>query len=219
MRGRHWGMVALAGVVYSVMSAAGVLWVLARDGRAALWPLLAEDLLSSAGLGIGFATAILWFSAYASARHQWARTLEQEFGVALGGLSPLQCVVLAIASGIGEEFLFRAGIQPTAVRLAARVADGPFLQNLLGVTLTSLAFGACHFPFRRNLLPWTAFTVVTAYGFGGILLWTGNLTGPILAHAMINGVNLTRIARKGAPAAGPVLSMSADRGALDFERH
>lgn len=218
MRGRHWGMVALAGVVYSAMTAGGVVWVVLRDGREALWPVFADDLLSSCGLGIGFATAVLWFSAHASARYAWARTLEEEFGVALGGLSIAQCVALALASGIGEEMLFRAALQPSLTRLAAKAFAAPALQHLAGITLTSLAFGACHFPFRRNLLPWTLFTIVTAFGFGAIFLWTGNVTGPILAHAMINGVNLSRIAKKGAPPRGPEIVMTRKGGVLEFGR-
>ncbi|MBI2923294.1 MAG: CPBP family intramembrane metalloprotease [Planctomycetes bacterium] len=217
MRGRHWGMVALAGVVYSAMTAGGVVWIILRDGREAFWLILAEDLLSSAGLGVGLATAILWFSAYASEHHEWAKTLEIEFGVALGGLSSLQCVALAVASGIGEEMLFRAALQPTATTLAAKIVASRALQHFAGITITSLAFGACHFPFRKNLLPWTAFTIVTAYGFGAIFLWTGNVMGPILAHALINGVNLSRIARKGSPS-GPVIAISERGGSLEFDR-
>jgi len=210
-------MVALSGVVYSVMTAGGVLWVLARGGRGAFWLIIADDLLSSLGLGIGMATAILWFSAYAARRHEWAKTLESEFGVALGGLSVLQCVTLAVASGIGEEMFFRAALQPTAISLCTHLTASPFLSSALGVGATSLVFGACHFPFRRNLLPWTLFTIVTALGFGGIFLWTGNVAGPILAHAMINGVNLTRIAKKGAPT-GPVITMQERDGMLEFEK-
>jgi len=210
-------MVALAGVVYSSMSVSGVLWVLAQEGRPMLWRILADDMWSSLGLGIGFATAILWFSAYASERHAWARTLEEEFGIALGGLSIPQCVAMAVASGIGEEILFRAALQPTAIRLAAGITPSHALQGLLGLVATSLVFGACHFPFRRNLIPWTLFTIATALGFGGIYLWTGNLVGPVAAHALINGVNLSRIARKGTPA-GPVLAIRTRGRMLEFEQ-
>jgi membrane protease YdiL (CAAX protease family) len=210
-------MVALAGIVYSAMTAGGVVWVLARDGRGAFWTIVAEDLWSSLGLGVGLATGILWFSAHAAARHQWARTLESEFAVALGGLSAVQCVALAIASGVGEEMLFRAALQPTAVLLCTHVSPTPWIQSALGLLATSIAFGLCHFPFRKNLLPWTVFTVATALGFGAIYLWTGNIAGPIVSHALINGVNLTRIARRGTPT-GPVLAMSERGGVLEFER-
>jgi membrane protease YdiL (CAAX protease family) len=210
-------MVALAGVVYSLMSVSGILWLTAREGRPALWQIFADDLWSSVGLGIGFATAVLWFSAHAAEHHAWARTLEEEFGVALGGLSVFQCAALAVASGLGEEVLFRAALQPTLVRLSSPLAAAPALQALLGLAATSLAFGACHFPFRRNLIPWTVFTIVTALGFGSIYLWTGNLVGPIVAHALINGVNLTRIAKRGAPS-GPVLAIRTRGGMLEFEQ-
>lgn len=209
MRGRNWAKVIAVGVVYSVMTAAGVLWVIARDGREAFWQIAANDLWSSLGLGVGLATAVLWYSGWSAAHTNWGRTLDAFFAQVFGGFSILHCAATALASGIGEEMLFRAALQPTAIALTH--------SNVLGIALTSLAFGAVHLPFRRELFPWTIFAVGTSVAFGAIYAWTGNIAGPMLAHALINGVNLARISRKGAPA-GPKLTIHEKGGMLEFER-
>jgi hypothetical protein len=41
---------------------------------------------------------------------------------------------------------------------------------------------------------WTAFAVVAGGLFGGLMLWRGNLLAPIVAHFLVNAVNLSRLA-------------------------
>lgn len=217
MKGRNWAKVVVVGVVYSVMSVVGVLWVIARDGREAFWQIVANDRWSSIGLGVGLATAVLWLSGWAAAKTNWGRTLDAFFAQVFGGFSVFQCIATALASGIGEEMLFRAALQPTAIALAAKWTGAGFAAGSLGILLTSLAFGAVHLPFKRELAPWTLFAIGTSIAFGAIYAWTDNIVGPMLAHAMINGVNLARIARKGAPS-GPTLTIHEKGGMLEFER-
>lgn len=217
MRGRNWAKVIVVGVVYSVMTTVGVLWVIARDGRASFWHIAANDIWSSLGLGVGLATAVLWLSGWAASHTNWGRTLDAFFAQVFGGFTILHCIATALASGVGEEMLFRAALQPSAIALAARGVGGGFFAGLLGILLTSLAFAAVHMPFRRELAPWTVFAFGTSVAFGAIYAWTDNIVGPMLAHALINGVNLARIARKGAPA-GPKLTIHEKGGMLEFER-
>jgi membrane protease YdiL (CAAX protease family) len=41
---------------------------------------------------------------------------------------------------------------------------------------------------------WTLFAVVAGSLFGGLMLWRGNLLAPVVAHFLVNAVNLSRLA-------------------------
>ena len=94
----------------------------------------------------------------------------------LGKPSARECVALGLASGVAEEAFFRGALQPA-----------------LGWLLASLIFGLVHFAPRRELLPWTGFALGAGMLLGGLFEWTGNLVAPIVAHVVINAVNLRRL--------------------------
>ena len=90
-----------------------------------------------------------------------------------GGASILQLAVVALAAGVGEELLFRGLIQAGLSRLIG----GPHA-TLVGLLLASVVFGVCH---------WldTTYAVLAALAgayFGWLLLATGSLWTPIVAH-------------------------------------
>jgi membrane protease YdiL (CAAX protease family) len=95
--------------------------------------------------------------------------------------------VLAIASGVGEEAFFRGVIQP-----------------YVGIVMASLIFGLAHLAPRRDLLPWTLFSVLAGFLLGGLFEATGNLIAPVVAHAGINLVNLWAMTKKYGAGAGGV---------------
>jgi membrane protease YdiL (CAAX protease family) len=70
------------------------------------------------------------------------------------------------------------------------------LQPAVGLVWASLIFGACHFLPRRELVAWSLFAALMGFAFGALYEWTGQLAAPIAAHALINGVNLPRLARR-----------------------
>lgn len=82
-------------------------------------------------------------------------------------------LVLGLASGVTEELFFRGLLTP-----------------LLGLILSSLAFGALHQLRGRAGLVWTIWATIMGFLFGGLFLATGSLLGPILAHVAINVCNL-----------------------------
>jgi membrane protease YdiL (CAAX protease family) len=82
-------------------------------------------------------------------------------------------LVLGLASGIAEELFFRGLLTP-----------------LLGLFLSSIAFGALHQLRGRAGLVWTVWAGIMGLLFGAVFLATGSLLGPILAHASINVINL-----------------------------
>lgn len=99
---------------------------------------------------------------------------------------------LTLAAAIGEELLFRGALLPT---VAAH--EGP----LVGVAVSSLAFGLLHAPWSRRMIPWTVMATAMGVVFSTLYLATGEVLAPIVAHAVVNHENLTflldRRARQG----------------------
>jgi len=85
-------------------------------------------------------------------------------------------VILALASSIGEELLFRGALMPW-----------------LGIWLQAAIFALLHVGPGRRFLPWTVSAFVLGLLFGALAQWTGNLGGPIAAHFAINFLNLRYI--------------------------
>ncbi len=137
------------------------------------------DWLADSLLGAATAAGVIVLSLLFTARTGLGRRLGRALGEALGPLRVRDCLVLAAASGLGEEALFRGALQPH-----------------LGWVATSLLFGLAHFVPRRELMPWTAFSVAAGFLLGGLFEWTGNLVAPVVAHAGINAVNLRLLARR-----------------------
>ena len=138
---------------------------------------MAPVLLSSA-LGVALAVATIASTELLVRRTRWAQALRAEFRAALEGASSGDLIALAVASGSAEELLFRGAIQPA-----------------LGLWLTALIFGAVHFVPSRALLPWTLWAAVMGVLLGLVHQETGSIAGAVLAHVLINAVNLHRIAR------------------------
>ncbi len=134
--------------------------------------------LRDAGAGLMAAIIVILVSRELTRRTGWAAGLARALGELLGRLSLTECWLLAVASSLGEEALFRGALQPQ-----------------VGLVAASLIFGLAHFVPRRDLMPWTLFSVVAGFLLGALFEATGNLIAPIVAHMVINGVNLRAIAR------------------------
>jgi membrane protease YdiL (CAAX protease family) len=123
-------------------------------------------------------------------RRQVTMLVEQMFGDA-----PWPALLaVAVAAGVGEELLFRGGLQPLAVRWTGPVA---------GVTLVSVVFGLLH------AVSWAYFIAATAIGL--LLGWLAeayqDLTAPIFAHAVYDFVALVALRSRGrTPADQPAYS-------------
>lgn len=143
------------------------------DEAAPAW-LLGVGPALGAALGLG----VVALTRVATSRFQWARDLHASFRDLLGSLSTREIVILALASSIGEELLFRGALLPW-----------------MGVWLQGLVFAALHVGPGRRFLPWTISAAVLGLAFGGLAIWTGNLGGPIAAHFAINFLNLRYIVR------------------------
>jgi membrane protease YdiL (CAAX protease family) len=139
-----------------------------RFGAQPHWPLLAGPL---AGIAVGL--SVVGLTRYATRNFQWARDLHTSFHDLLGPLTRREIIILALASSIGEELLFRGALLPWL---------GPWLQ--------AMVFALLHVGPGRRFLPWTASALVLGVGFGWLTVWTANLGAPIAAHFVINFLNL-----------------------------
>ena len=174
---RAFGLSKVVGF-YLAMLAVGccALWV--RGGVAASVPPAALAAWSTAiGMGLGVGILIVVASRWCMLRYAWARLLADELRCAIGELNSREAVVLATLSGLSEEVLFRGVLQPA-----------------LGLGLASMVFGLLHLGPNRRFLPWTLMACLAGLIFGLMYLWTGNLVAPVLAHVVVNALNLRHIA-------------------------
>lgn len=133
----------------------------------------AASLLLSLGLGLCLGAVTIAATRAVVRRAEWARALHAALRPAVHGARDGALFALAIASATGEELLFRGLLVPT-----------------VGVVASSLVFGVLHQIRGRGRWGWVAWATVMGLLFAAIFRATGSLAGPLVAHAMINLVNL-----------------------------
>lgn len=171
-------------VVYGVMGCAALIWRMVLQGESILHPTPEAAATAWGPMGAIVVGAVFGFAAVASSElmtrfTQLGEALADLLGESLSGLGRGDALLLALASGMAEEMLFRGAVQPA-----------------VGLVAASLIFGACHFLPRRELALWSLWAVVMGFAFGLLYEWTGHLLAPIAAHVVINGINLPRLARR-----------------------
>jgi membrane protease YdiL (CAAX protease family) len=167
----------LAWGFYLVLAVGGVVW-LGWGG-----PIPLTLFVDPAGwwldLGLGLAGGLALLSSWQLARLRLAeaRRLEEHIAEILGPLSESEAVALALLSGFAEELFFRGAMQQAWGWLAATVL-----------------FALLHSGPGRAFRIWTGFAAVAGLLFAVMMLWRGNLLAPVVAHVLVNAVNLRRLA-------------------------
>lgn len=183
-RGSSWSRPVLVLVVYLGLAAAALVWGVVR-GHPNLWRLEGVDEprpWTSAAGGVALGLLTVFLSRLAVHRFEWARALHREFRALLSPLGGVEIMVLAVASSLGEELFFRGALMPA-----------------VGVWLSSAIFALLHIGPRARYLPWTVGSFVAGLLFSGLYAWSGDLTGPVLAHFTVNFLNLRHLARHELP--------------------
>lgn len=181
----HGRFYRLAWGLYLAMALAGVVWIGLRERIIPLglfvdpreWWL---DLL----LGVGAAVLLLGIWTGAERVLPLARDLEAQLLDLLGPLTRSEAVGLAVLSGFAEELFFRGAVQGA-------------IPGMGGWLVASVVFGLIHTGPGRVFRLWTLFALVAGFLFGGLMAWRGNLLGPVVAHFVVNAVNLSRLAARG----------------------
>lgn len=158
-------------IFYSLMGgiACAIAW--ARRGQL---PIVLPDrelatALTSASVGLGVAVLVHGASEILERVFEWARTLRAGMQRMIGELTLGRAAIYAFFSAVGEELLFRG-----------------LLLAEFGLVISSVLFGAMHIGPDRSYLPWTLMATLTGFLFGGITLYTGDITAAVLAHMTIN---------------------------------
>jgi membrane protease YdiL (CAAX protease family) len=124
------------------------------------------------------AAAVILLSSAFTRRTRIGRELARALAALIGRLSWRECVALAAVSAIGEEALFRGALQPE-----------------IGWVAASVVFALAHLVPRRELLPWSVFSLAAGLLLGFLYDATGNLVAPVVAHFGINAINLRTLTR------------------------
>ncbi|MEM9646745.1 MAG: CPBP family intramembrane glutamic endopeptidase [Planctomycetota bacterium] len=189
-------------------SALGILalflgWTLGPDARA-LVPEIGSDWMQWTvwspiffGVGIGMLAAIPMLLMIALLRRlplESVRRLERlsEDGMLklLLQLGPAELLLISLCAGVGEELLFRGWLMQWLSGGGTTPSDP--IQIGMGLVGSSIAFGLVH-PITRLYVVVAA--VIGLY-LGALLLLTGNLLVPIVAHAAYDAVQLLIASRQ-----------------------
>jgi hypothetical protein len=167
---------------YALMGAAAVVWRVLADGvlpwaESPASPALPIHYRALAGLAAG--GALVAVSRVWTERSAAGRALAEELARLLGPLSLGRAWLFAAASGIAEEAFFRGALQPR-----------------LGWLGATLIFAAAHLVPTRRLWSWSVFALLAGALFGALFAATGDLLAPLLAHALVNGLNLRWLAAR-----------------------
>ena len=170
----------LAWIFYLVLAVGAVVWIGGSTGR------IEAGLFFSKGswfldLGVGVLVAGAMLALWEGLRRGMpsVNRLEEALADALGPLRVDEALALAALSGFAEELFFRG---------AVLLAWGWFPATLL--------FALLHAGPGAAYRAWTAFAAVAGLLFAGLMIWRGNLLAAIVAHTLVNGVNLSRLARR-----------------------
>lgn len=130
-------------------------------------------------LGVGAGAVLLGVWWLLARRFAAGRELERKIAEVLGPLGVDQAIALAFLSGVAEELFFRGAVQGS-----------------WGWAWATVLFAVLHTGPGLSFRLWTLFAVVAGALFGGLMLWRGNLLAPVVAHFLVNAVNLSRLARE-----------------------
>ena len=172
------GFYRLAWGFYLALAIAGGIWVSAREGGLPATLFLdPRHWWIDLALGVAAGGVLLGLWRLLKTMLTAGALLEQHFAGLLAGMEPGRTVALAALSGFSEELFFRGAVQ-----------------GQWGLLPASLLFGVLHTgpgaPFRL----WTVFATLAGFALGGLAQWRGNLLASIVAHFVLNAVNLRRLA-------------------------
>jgi membrane protease YdiL (CAAX protease family) len=170
----------VAWAFYLVLAIGGAFWVGARQGAIGLGLFVdPEGWWVDLGLGLAGGGLLLGLWQGGLRLLPSAGALEAKLGEMLRGVEPTEVIALALLSGFAEELFFRGAVQ-----------------GAWGWPLATLLFALLHVGPGAAFRVWPIFAALAGLLFAGLMAWRGNLLAPVVAHALVNAVNLGRLARR-----------------------
>jgi uncharacterized protein len=136
----------------------------------------------SVTVGAAFGVAVALLSTPLAQRFRWASVLAEELAPIARSIPRDLTLLVALLSAVGEEFLFRAAVMPG-----------------VGLVASALIFGFLHQMRGPARWPWALSATCMGLCLGALYGAFGSLIGPILAHAIINAMNLRMLRDREAP--------------------
>ncbi len=155
-------------------------------------------------LGSAFAAAVVLGTRVLVERASWAKNLHRALRPMTVGLDATGIVMIAALSALAEELVFRGLLLPW-----------------LGVLPQALVFGVVHAQLSGpSRWVWVAWATLVGLALGVMFVLTGSLLGPVVAHAVINGLNLAFLkAHDTSPPRSTLGGLLSDRRSPVPERH
>ena len=170
----------LAWFFYLVLAVGAVVWIGLRLGSIPLSLFVRPGWWLDLLLGVACGLLLLGLWQLGLRTLPLAGQLEERLAEVLGAVPRDEALALALLSGFSEELLFRGA-----------------MQGAWGFLPATFLFALLHTGSGPAFRLWTAFATVAGLAFGALMLWRGNLVAPVVAHVLVNGVNLYRVAVAG----------------------
>lgn len=170
-------------------------WFGLYDHEQRLAEFLQDDILKMIGWGV-VATIPLLF--YLLLFHFWRPTffqpmrdfVAQRLHPLFRKSSLLEMAILSLLAGLGEELLFRWSLQGGLTSVLEPQA-GVVIATSIGLLIASILFGLCHWVNRTYGIT----TLIVGIYLGGLMIWSGSVLVPMVAHALFDFVAMIYIAR------------------------
>jgi membrane protease YdiL (CAAX protease family) len=148
-----------------------------------------ERPLVDLAIGVGIGLTVVLISRFLDHHFAWSREMNRTLRRILGNIRPVDALMFAVLSGIGEEIMFRGVLLPW-----------------IGLAASSLLFGVIHgftpgspsqmAAAMRQFLPLIIAATVMGFAFGYTVEYTGNILAAVVAHFTINFLNLSEMYRE-----------------------
>lgn len=154
---------------------------------------------------ITFPSSLSGLEAWLKAQEANAQSLTAEM-MQMSNLAELLVMILivGILTGIGEEFVFRGILQ--------RLFLNKFHDPHIAVWTTAILFSAVHFQFY-GFVP----RMLLGAFFGYLLVWSGNIWLPVIAHALNNSLSVIgAYMQKGAEEGTLIDTLGTEKGDIGW---
>lgn len=166
-----------AAVFYFLLATGAIFWI-GFDRGSIPANLFVEPAQVAVDIVLGLAAGSLLLAAtWVGRRHVGSfAKLEARLAQLLRGVTRSEALALALISGFAEELFFRGAVQGS-----------------WGALWATVLFALMHTGPDRLIGIWTLFALAAGALFAGMTVVRGTILSAVIAHALINGVNLRRL--------------------------